>query len=130
MANRTNADYDNDHDGGDCCRSVPFSDPRRKDGLYELLGKIMLSDRHRAAPRVNMPAAMAPHDEDSISVDTSDGRTITGAPRSRAPDAGLDGARAERRKRWPLTAGGDIDTQRAMTALAAAIAEPARRRRR
>lgn len=59
---------------------------------------------------------MAPRAEDSISVDTPDGRTLTGHPV--AVREMLASTERERRKRWPLTAGGDIDTRRAMTVLA------------
>ena len=61
---------------------------------------------------------MAPRDEDSISIDTPGGRTITGHPQAVRQMLASMEREQEPRKRWPLTAGGDIDTRRAMTALA------------
>ena len=72
----------------------------------------------RPATRVNMPT-MAPRDEDS---------DLHRHPRRPHDHPGTSEAvrqmlasmerEQERRKRWPLTASGDIDTRRAMTALA------------
>ena len=69
----------------------------------------------RPALRVNMQAT-APHDEDSISVNTPDGRTLTGHPETVRQMLASIERDQERRKHWPQTAGGD--THRAMTALA------------
>ena len=71
----------------------------------------------RHATRVNMPASMQSPDHDTISVHTEDG-VLTGRPDAvREAMASLE-RRRELRKRWPQTAGGDIDTRRAMAALA------------
>ena len=64
-----------------------------------------------------MPA-MTPHDEDSVSVDLPGGRMIIGHPEAVRPMLAAMERDQERRKHWPQTASGDIDTHRAMTALA------------
>jgi hypothetical protein len=71
----------------------------------------------RSGTRVNVPA-MAPHDADSIAVDIADGRRITGHPEAVREMLASMERDQERRKRWPQTASGDIDTRRAMTVLA------------